>query len=474
MTGPAHKKARIPGRAAFNLSRGFVKRLRTHALTLQFALRRPRQSVAFLCLVAVVVLAVVFNISVWGFLVNRFTGAYGVFGYFSAATKPNSAFSLEACERQYDQAWSVMRDDGRSTAKKDVVEIAYFVQVGSDAVSLLPRLFARIHHPRNVYVIHIDAKVDAARRKQIADLISHSELYSKNMHMMKSEMVTYRAMSMVTNTLAGMTLALEKHATWDYFINLSGADYPLVSPEDQARMLARPKVPIGRLNFVWFFPRKEWIPYSFRVRNMHWDPAVVGFQSGRSRLRLLRGQKTNPLETSRAYVFTKAEAWMILSRPFVQFVVRSGFAKRMLVNHIHVLSAPEHYFTDVLFNHPVWKQTIVPDSFRRVVWYLKNRRSGQHPYILDRGRTIFALWEYISETKSLFARKFSKPDSPLMDRIDAMMSGRGLNASDSQVDAFRLERKLFYRRIVGHFDVLTKKTLVKQGYPHPRDAYPSL
>lgn len=475
MTGPASKKPKSPHRSSNpNLPRTIGKRLRRSILSFQFALqRRPPKAVLFLSVVAIFLVGIVFQVTFWGFVVNKFTGSNAILE-FAYNHKPDSTFSEDSCTHKYDQAWAVMRDDGTAAAKKNIVEIAYFVQVGSDAVALLPRLFTRIHHPRNVYIIHIDTKVDKRLRQGIQDLIAHSPLYSKNMYMLKSEMVTYKAISMVTNTIAAMTLALEKHTTWDYFINLSGADYPLVSPEDQARLLTRPRVPIGRLNFVSFFPRKEWKPYSFRVRNMHWDPAVVGFQSSKSRLRLLRGQKTNPLEPHRAYIFTKAEAWMILSRPFVQFVVRSGFAKRMLVNHVHVLSVPEHYFTDILYNHPFWNQTIVPDGFRRVVWYLKNRRSGQHPYVLDRGSTPFAFWEYIAETRSLFARKFSKPNCALMDRVDAQMSGHGLNASDPKLDAFMLDRRTFYGRIVEHFDQLTKKTLAVQGYSYPNTAYPSI
>lgn len=383
-----------------------------------------------------------------------------------------SAFSEEACEREFDAVWRVKQERAAQSANREFVSVAYFVQVGNDSVALLPRLFARIHHPRNVYVVHVDKKVPEELRKGVDRIIEESEEYRKNMYLLESEMVTYKAISMVMNTLAGMTLALEKHKGWHYFINLSGADYPLVSPENQARLLARPRVPVGRLNFVTFFPRKEWGPYSFRVRNMHWDPAALGYQSPKNQLRLVKGHKENPMEQHRAYTFTKAEAWMILSRPFIEFLVRSPFAKRMLINHAHVLSVAEHYFADILFNHPFWKTTIVPDALRKVVWYLKNRRSGQHPYYLDEGLSPFARWEYIAETRSLFARKFGKTDSPIMKRIDTEMSGAGLNTSNDSFLEHSVERKIFYDRIVAHFDDITKKTLALQGYKYPKTAYP--
>lgn len=452
-----------------------AKRLRTSAVSLRHSLRHPWR-VAAAAVAAAVILLVVCRRAALSRGYHRVLRSHPTHAVLARAHEPQSAgsaFGDGACARTFDQAWAVQRDDGTEAAKMESVRIAYFVQVGLDSVPLLPRLFERIHHPENVYVVHVDAKVDPATRSRIADMVEADERYVKNMYVMESEMVTYKAISMVTNTLSAMTMALEKSSNWHYFINLSGADYPLLSMERQMSLLARPRVPIGRLNFVTFFPAKEWKPYQFRIRNMHWDPATVGYQSEKSRLRLLRGLKENPLERHRAFVFTKAEAWMILSRPFVAFVVRSAFAKRMLINHMHVLSVPEHYFADVLYNHSFWRKTIVPDALRKVVWYLRNKRSGQHPFPLDGGSTVMSRWEYIASTRSLFARKFVKPDSELMDAVDLRQSGAGLNASDPRVDDFRKDRQIFYNRIVRHFDMLTKKSLELQGYSAPRGAFSS-
>lgn len=475
MSGSA-KKRRVPTRWALQSQiHVLAKRIRKGIVSLQHSLRRPWRAVALL-FAAAVVLAVIFKRATLNKAYHIMLRSHPTHAVLARAHQPQhigSAFSEEACEKAFDQAWAVRKDDGKEAASMHKVPIAYFVQVGNDSVPLLSRLFDRIHQPENVYVLHVDAKVDMATRSRVADMVESDEKYAKNVHIMESEMVTYKAISMVTNTIAAMTLALEKSKDWKYFINLSGADYPLVAPERQMLLLARPRVPFGRLNFVTFFPEKEWKPYQFRIRNMHWDPAAVGYQSEQSKLRLLRGLKENPLEPHRGFVFTKAEAWMILSRPFVSFVVRSAFAKRMLINHMHVLSVPEHYFADVLYNHPFWRKTIVPDALRKVVWYLRNRRSGQHPFPLDGGPTVMSRWEYIANTRSLFARKFVKPDSELMDAIDLRQSGAGLTDSDPRVNDFENDRQVFYNRIVRHFDALTKKSLELQGYTPPRGAFPN-
>ncbi len=208
---------------------------------------------------------------------------------------------------------------------------------------------------------------------------------------------------------------------------------------------------------------------------MHWDPAVAGLQSASARVRVFRGMKEYPLEKYRHFTFAKAEAWMILSRPFVKFVLRSTFAKKMLLNHVHVRSAPEHYFADVLYNHPMWRSTLVPDAFRKVVWVHKRRRSGQHPYVLDRGENIFSFWEYLKGTRSLFSRKFSIPDSPLLAHIDERLSGTMLDSSSRAAmmsQEAKEERQQFYARMCAHFDEITQKTLRAQNVSWPPNAYP--
>ncbi|PXF43887.1 Beta-glucuronosyltransferase GlcAT14B [Gracilariopsis chorda] len=451
--------------------RGGLKRARRDVHNLLFEIRHPRNFVivSFLVLLA---LSIAFRAKLRRYAYDSQRMNPELFD--PSHNDPRSAFSEEACNRKYDAAWSLLHNKNGHPAEKDAVDIAYFIQVGNDSVILLERLFKRIHHPRNIYIVHIDGKVSSTLRDGVAALVNNSEIYKKNIHIMESEMITYRAITMVMNTIAAMTIALEKHSTWDYFINLSGADYPLVSVENQARLLARPRVPPGRLNFITFFPRKEWMSYSFRIRKLHWDPAIARKQDPHARLYLLRGHGENPMESNRSFIFSKAEAWMILSRPFVKFLIRSSFAKRMLVYHKHVLSVPEHYFADVLYNHPVWRKTIVPDALRKVVWYLHGHRSGQHPYVLDKGQTLDTFWSSIDTTRSLFTRKFSQPNSALMDRIDIELSGIRVNTSSPGFEKHAKQRHRFLESLVKHFDDITKKTLRDQGYSSPSSAYPKL
>ncbi|PKI37637.1 hypothetical protein CRG98_041930 [Punica granatum] len=54
-----------------------------------------------------------------------------------------------------------------------------------------------------------------------------------NVHMItKANMVTYRGPTMVANTLHACAILLKKSKDWDWFINLSASDYPLVTQDD--------------------------------------------------------------------------------------------------------------------------------------------------------------------------------------------------------------------------------------------------
>ncbi|KAK8939754.1 hypothetical protein KSP40_PGU018867 [Platanthera guangdongensis] len=47
----------------------------------------------------------------------------------------------------------------------------------------------------------------------------------------KANMVTYRGSTMVANTLHACAILLKKSKEWDWFINLSSSDYPLVTQD---------------------------------------------------------------------------------------------------------------------------------------------------------------------------------------------------------------------------------------------------
>ena len=96
-----------------------------------------------------------------------------------------------------------------------------------------------IYHPRNRYILHLDAEAPDADRAGLAAFVAAHPVLSAagNVRVIeKANLVTYRGPTMVTTTLHAAAAFLwgEGHgrgADWDWFINLSASDYPLVTQD---------------------------------------------------------------------------------------------------------------------------------------------------------------------------------------------------------------------------------------------------
>lgn len=91
-----------------------------------------------------------------------------------------------------------------------------------------------LYHPRNQYVVHLDLESPAEERLELAKRVREDPVFSDvgNVHMItKANLVTYRGPTMVANTLHACAILLKQSKDWDWFINLSASDYPLVTQD---------------------------------------------------------------------------------------------------------------------------------------------------------------------------------------------------------------------------------------------------
>lgn len=295
--------------------------------------------------------------------------------------------------------------------------LAYFIQISGSTMDHLPRLLRALHGARHVYAIHVDRKVPLQRVRALrAKLLAENKEYAKNVHFMPREMITYRGVSMLLNTIHAMQFLLDKHASWTFFINLSGSDYPLVSSDDQLKMLSARS---ARYNYFTLAPREKWARNTqYRVANFYFDEALSFGDAQDTKVREIF--QRNPLVDSMNFEYTNSEAWMINSREFCEFTVKSAFARKMLLSFAFSVESSEHYFSTLAWNHPRFNQTIVPHALRHVVWNFNGKHSGQHPYYVDEQneKGEFVLREAVLGAPQFFTRKFKHADSPLMDVID--------------------------------------------------------
>lgn len=114
--------------------------------------------------------------------------------------------------------------------------LAYLVSGSKGDLERLWRTLHALYHPRNQYIVHLDLESQADERMELAARIEKDPIFSRvgNVDMiLKANMVTYRGPTMVANTLHACAILLKKKKEWDWFINLSASDYPLVTQDGE-------------------------------------------------------------------------------------------------------------------------------------------------------------------------------------------------------------------------------------------------
>ena len=104
---------------------------------------------------------------------------------------------------------------------KKMTQVAYFILVHRFPEQF-KRLFKTIYHPNNHYLIHIDQKANQAVTQEVEAFLGNYP----NTHVLESENVVWGGYSMVQSELNGIRYLLTHNLKWDFFINLSGQDFP--------------------------------------------------------------------------------------------------------------------------------------------------------------------------------------------------------------------------------------------------------
>lgn len=110
---------------------------------------------------------------------------------------------------------------------------AYLISASKGDAGKLKRLLRSIYHERNHYLIHLDLEAPVEEHLEMARFIAGEPLFQSEGNVMivgKPNLVTYRGPTMLATTLHAMALLL-RCCRWDWFINLSASDYPLVTPD---------------------------------------------------------------------------------------------------------------------------------------------------------------------------------------------------------------------------------------------------
>lgn len=120
------------------------------------------------------------------------------------------------------------------TSQNPVPKIAYLISGSRGDGESLKRTLKALYHPLNQYAVHLDLEAPPDERLDLMDFVEKESVFREvgNVRVVsKSNLVTYRGPTMVSNTLHAMAILFKEGGSWDWFINLSASDYPLVTQD---------------------------------------------------------------------------------------------------------------------------------------------------------------------------------------------------------------------------------------------------
>ncbi|XP_044474382.1 beta-glucuronosyltransferase GlcAT14B-like [Mangifera indica] len=291
-----------------------------------------------------------------------------------------------------------------------IPRFAYLVSGSKGDLEKLWRTLLALYHPRNQYVVHLDLEAPIEERLELALRVEKDPMFSKvgNVHMaIRANMVTYRGPTMVANTLHACAILLKKSKDWDWFINLSASDYPLVTQDD---LLFAFSTLSRKLNFIDHTGRLGW-KEDRRAKPLLIDPGL--YRSTKSDIFWVTPRRTLPT----AFKLFTGSAWMVLSHSFVEYCIWGwdNLPRTLLMYYTNFVSSPEFYFHTVICNVPEFADTVVNHDLHYISW---DNPPRQHPRALSLNDT-----DKMIASNAAFARKF-KEGTPVLDKIDKELLGR--------------------------------------------------
>ncbi|KDO80270.1 hypothetical protein CISIN_1g014438mg [Citrus sinensis] len=264
-----------------------------------------------------------------------------------------------------------------STSSEKIPRLAYLISGSTGDGESLKRTLKALYHPRNQYAVHLDLEAPVEERLELARFVESEPLF------------------------------VNVGGDWDWFINLSASDYPLVTQDDLLHVLST--IP-RNLNFIEHTSDIGWKEYQ-RAKPVIIDPGLYTVQ--KSDVFWVPEKRNVPT----AYKLFTGSAWMMLSRPFIEFCLWGwdNLPRIVLMYYANFLSSPEGYFHTVICNAEEFRNTTVNHDLHFISW---DNPPKQHPHFLNVDD-----YQRMVDSNAPFARKFGR-NEPVLDKIDSELLGR--------------------------------------------------
>jgi hypothetical protein len=260
------------------------------------------------------------------------------------------------------------------------MRLAYLVMLHHKA-EVFAKLLKQIYAPEHRYLVHVDARSPVSFQREVAGIISGYP----QVEMLPARRCAWGGWSLVQVEWDAITRLLEAEHPWEYFINLSGQDFPLLTQEE---MLRRLSAEAGKNYLSIIDQQKDWPESLSRIR---YYALEIGRKARRTYIprRYLAGVK--PYAGSQ---------WFILHRDFCRYLAMPE-VERYIRFYRNAFIPDESFFQTVIMNSP-FRETVVPDCKRYLRWLPTGRPKVLTEQDVEKARS----------TTAFFARKF-EDDSAL-------------------------------------------------------------
>ncbi|XP_021901006.1 beta-glucuronosyltransferase GlcAT14A-like isoform X2 [Carica papaya] len=303
-----------------------------------------------------------------------------IFGLFTAPYGGDQLpFDIISFARSEDsRGYFVESDINQSFNLSELLKVgaprlAYLISGTKGDSQRMMRTLLAVYHPRNQYILHLDLEAPPRERLELAMSVKNEPIFREveNVRVMaQSNLVTYKGPTMIACTLQAIAILLKESLDWDWFLNLSASDYPLVTQDDFLYALSN----VSRnFNFIEHSQITGW-KLNQRAKPIIIDPGL--------------------------YLSKKSDIAVTTQR-------------RSLPTSFKLFT--EGYFHTVICNNEVFRSTAVSHDLHYIAW---DNPPKQHPISLS-----MKDFDKMVKSKAPFARKFRK-DDPVLDKIDKELLGR--------------------------------------------------
>lgn len=222
--------------------------------------------------------------------------------------------------------------------------IAFHISVSPEHLPYLHRLYHRVYHPSNLYLI--DYAPSIPRSKFLSP--AHP-----NVHHRIADPSTPAGVSEVINLLDAMAYFLNREdylrqtPSFHFFIPLTPSSYPLVLPQHLRRLLALHLS--APPNFLHLMHPSQQHLFSHEV-DLHYIDSTLSFNHSIPPT-LISHRLPHPDRRRRTLSLTRATPHFVLNRKLVSFAVDSIYSKRLLLTLGETANVRHRFFASLALAH---------------------------------------------------------------------------------------------------------------------------